>query len=87
MQNNAVTALIKMNTFAVLLCSVLLVLGNLGLTSSLPLFVMGKFDIIHAGFFLALTVCSWLRLVACYMAATKPFTHLSILLPLNGRRW
>ncbi|GHA62599.1 phenylalanyl-tRNA synthetase subunit alpha [Photobacterium aphoticum] len=53
MQNNAVTALIKMNTFAVLLCSVLLVLGNLGLTSSLPIFVMGKFDIIHAGFFLA----------------------------------
>ncbi|MGF1687484.1 phenylalanyl-tRNA synthetase subunit alpha [Photobacterium japonica] len=52
MQNNAVTALIKMNTFAVLLCSALLVLGNAGLNSSLPIFVMGQFDFIHAGFFL-----------------------------------
>ncbi|MGF1723999.1 hypothetical protein [Photobacterium nomapromontoriensis] len=53
MQNKDVTALIKMSTFAVLLCAVLLILGNIGLTSSLPVMVMNHLNIIHVGFYIA----------------------------------
>ncbi|MGR5047580.1 phenylalanyl-tRNA synthetase subunit alpha [Photobacterium damselae] len=53
MRNKDVAALIKMSTFAAVLCAILLVMGNVGLTSSLPVFVMNHVNIIHVGFYLA----------------------------------
>ncbi|KPA52223.1 hypothetical protein [Photobacterium lucens] len=54
MKNKEFAALLKISTFAMILCTALLALGNYGLAHAMPISTASGFNIINLAFFIGL---------------------------------